>query len=107
LAFVPLPTSLGLTKIDITYTQVLQEETSFPIIPRSETEPEICMKMLRNLSEKLGAKLPSTTLGYSMVRISHLDNAFLETLELEASPEKGQQLKQKDKKERQKKTKKN
>jgi len=107
LAFVPLPTSLGLTKIDITYTQALQEETSFPIIPRSETEPEICMKMLRNLIEKLGAKLPSTTLGYFMVRISHLDNAFSETLELEASPEKGQQLKQKDKKERQKKTKKN
>ena len=30
-------------------------------------EPEICMKMLRNLSEKLTAKFPVTTLCYSMV----------------------------------------
>jgi len=56
------------------------------------------MKMLRNLSKKLGAKLPSTTLGYSTVRISHLDNASLETLELEESPEEVRRLRQKDKK---------
>jgi len=49
------------------------------------TEHEKCMKVLRNLSEKLGGKFPSTTLGYSMVRISRLDNAFLGILELEAT----------------------
>lgn len=38
--------------------------------------------MLRNLSEKLGAKFPSTT-----GRISHYDGAFLEILGLEESPE--------------------
>ena len=47
---------------------------------------ELCMKMLRNLSEKLRAKFPLTTLGYSKVRISHLDDDFLGILELEASP---------------------
>jgi len=36
-------------------------------------EHEICTKMLRNLIEKLGAIFPSTSLGYSVVGISHLD----------------------------------
>jgi len=36
LAFVPLLTSSPLTKIDIIYTQGLQEENTFPMIPRSE-----------------------------------------------------------------------
>jgi len=36
-------------------------------------ESEICMKMLRNLGEKLRAKFPSTTLCYSMVRIACLN----------------------------------
>ena len=58
------------------------------------------MKMLGNLSEKLGAKFPSTTLGYSVVRIDHLDDAFLGILELEASPVEDQSLQQKDKKRR-------
>ena len=49
-------------------------------------EPEICMKMLRNLSERLAAKFPTTTLSYSMVKIAHLDDAFSEIFELEASP---------------------
>ena len=44
------------------------------------------MEMLRNLTEKLGAQFPSTTLGYSMVRIPHLNDIFLGILELEASP---------------------
>jgi len=44
------------------------------------------MEMLRNLSEKLRAKPPSSTLGYSKVRISCLDVAFWGILELEASP---------------------
>ena len=39
--------------------------------------------MLRNLSEKLGAKIPLTILGYSMVKIAHHDDAFSGILELE------------------------
>jgi len=39
-------------------------------------EPEICTKMLKNLSEKLRAKFPATTSGYSMVKITCLDDAF-------------------------------
>jgi len=33
---------------------------------------------------------PSTTLDYSVARISHLDDAFSEILELEESPVEGQ-----------------
>ena len=54
------------------------------------------MKMLRNLSEKLGAKFPSTTLGYSMLRIAHRDDTFAKILELEARSVVGQHLQQKD-----------
>ena len=53
--------------------------------------------MLRNLSEKLGAKFPSTTFDYSVVRIFRL-YAFLEIFELQRSPEEGQPLQRKDKK---------
>ena len=63
-------------------------------------EPEICTKMLRNFSQKLGAKFLLSTLGHSMVRISCLDDTFLEILELEASPEEGQPLQRSDKKRR-------
>ena len=52
-------------------------------------EPEICTKMLQNLSEKLAAQFPATTLSYSMVKIACLD-AFSEIVQLEASPEEGQ-----------------
>ena len=51
--------------------------------------------MLRNPSEQLGAEFPSTTLDYSMVRISCLDGAFLGIPELEVGPAKGHQLQQK------------
>ena len=37
-------------------------------------EPQICTKMLRNLREKLRAKFPTTTHGYSMVKIACLDD---------------------------------
>jgi len=63
-------------------------------------QPEICTKILRNLSEKLTAKFPAITLSYSKVKIAHLDNTFSEILELEASPVEGQSLPQKDKKSR-------
>ena len=36
--------------------------------------PEICTRILWNLSEKLGVKFPSSTLGYSMETISRLDD---------------------------------
>ena len=36
------------------------------------TEPEICTKMLKKLSEKPRAKFPATTSGYSMVKIAVL-----------------------------------
>ena len=32
-------------------------------------EPKICTKMLKKLSEKLRAKFPATTRGYSVVKI--------------------------------------
>ena len=63
-------------------------------------EPEICTKMLKKLSEKLRAKFPATTRGYSVVKIARLDDAFSEIFELEASPVEGQSLQQKDKKRR-------
>ena len=40
--------------------------------------------MLRNLSEKLRTKFPSTTFGYSVVRISCLGDALAGILELES-----------------------
>ena len=52
-------------------------------------EPEICPKMFKKFSEKLGAKFPATAHGYSKVKISHFDDVFLEFFELEASPVEG------------------
>lgn len=40
--------------------------------------PEICTKILKKMSENLRAKLLATTPGCSMVKIGHLDGAFLE-----------------------------
>ena len=60
--------------------------------------PEICTKMLKKLSKKLGAKFPATTRGYSMVKIARLDGTFLEVFSLQASPLEGQSLQQKEKK---------
>ena len=41
-------------------------------------EPDICIKILKKMSEKLRAKFPAATPGCSMVKIGHLDGAFLE-----------------------------
>jgi len=62
--------------------------------------------MLKKLSEKLRAKFPVTTRGYSMVKIACLDDAFSEFFELEASPVEGQSPQQKEKKRRKRKGKK-
>ena len=51
-------------------------------------EPEICVKMLRHLTEKVRAKLPKIIRGYSMVKCSLCDGVFSECFELEASPVK-------------------
>ena len=59
--------------------------------------------MLKKLTEKLGAKFPATTRGYSTVKISRLDDAFSEFFELEASPAEGQSLQQNEKKRRKRK----
>ena len=44
----------------------------------SQMESEICTKMRKKLSEKLGAKFPATTPGCSMIKIARCDDAFLE-----------------------------
>ena len=62
--------------------------------------------MLRNLSEKRRAKFLATTLSYSMVKITLLNDAFSEILELEASLVEDRSLPQKDKKRRKRKGKK-
>ena len=70
-------------------------------------ELEICTKMLKKLSEKLRAKFPALTRGYSMAKIACLDDASSECFKLEASPVEGQKeaakRKEKEKKERRKK----
>ena len=42
-------------------------------------EPEICTEMLKNFSEKLGAKFPATSLSASMVKIARLQDALILT----------------------------
>ena len=46
--------------------------------------PEICIKMLKKLSEKLSAKLP--THGYSRVKITRVDDAFLKVFLTTSKP---------------------
>jgi len=74
----------------------LSNDTQIRVI--SSVELEICTKMSKKLSEKLRAKFLVTTHGYSMVKIAHLDDAFSECFELEASQVEGQPLQQKEKK---------
>ena len=67
-------------------------------------EPALCSKLHRNLSEKLRAKFPATTCGYSLAKIACLNDAFSGVFEWEAlSPVEGQSLQQKDKKRRKRK----
>ena len=48
LAFLPLLTSSLLTKIGITYTQLLQEEMIFPVMPRSEWSTKWSLRYAQN-----------------------------------------------------------
>ena len=61
----------------------LSSDTQIWVI--SSMEPEIYMKVLGNLSEKLQAKFRGTTCGYSTVKIVCLDDAFSEFMQLEGS----------------------
>ena len=59
--------------------------------------PEICSKMLKNLSEKLRAKFPATTStdardGYSMPKVAQLGDALSDVFELETNPVEDQSL---------------
>jgi len=53
----------------------LSNDAQIRVIGRME--PEICTKMLKKLSEKLGAKFNATTPGCSIVKFARLDDAFL------------------------------
>ena len=70
-------------------------------------EPEICTKMLKKSSEKLGAKFPATQHGYSMVKFARLSDAFLEAFLTASKPRRGPitatKTKEKEKKEKRKK----
>ena len=82
LAFEPLLMSLPLTKIGIIYTQLLQEEKTFLMLPRSEWSAHRSL----NYAQKFGAKLSATIDGYSMITFACLNDAFSKLFELEASP---------------------
>jgi len=97
LAFLPLLTSPPLTKIGIIYTQLLQEEKIYHLSNDFQIrliEPAICTKMLKKMSEKLRAKVSTTTCDFSRVKIARLDDTFSEFFKLEASPVEGQSLQQ-------------
>ena len=67
-------------------------------------EPEICTKMLKKLSEKLGAKFPATTHGYSMVKFACINDAFLDVFLSASKPSRrSAKRKEKEKKEQRKK----
>lgn len=55
-------------------------------------------KMLRNVTEKLKAKLPATTHSYSVVKFACFNDSLSEYFELEASAEEGQSLKRRKRK---------
>jgi len=110
---VPAVTSLGLSSTSdvITFDQNwhhlcstsaggkdLSNDTQIRVV--GPMEPEICTKMLKRLSEKLGAKFPATSRGYSMIKIARRDDALSEFFKLEPSPVEGQSLQQKEKKRR-------
>ena len=86
----------------------LSNDTQIRVI--GPMEPEICTKILKRLSEKLGAKFPAPARGYSMAKIARLDDAFSECFKLEASPVErsitATKRKEREKKERRKKNRK-
>ena len=67
----------------------------------------MCTKLLNKLGEKLGAKFPTTTRGYSMVKVARLDDAFSEVFKTGSKPNRSSitaaKRSEKEKKERRKK----
>ena len=61
-------------------------------------ERDIGTEMPRNLSEKLAAKFPATTLPYSTEKKTHVSEMLSQKIRNRASPVEGQSLLQKDKK---------
>ena len=68
----PLLTSSLLTKIGIIYTQLLQVEKIFPIIPRLSAQPKGTWDTHKKLSEKLGAKFPAISSGKKAQEFWHI-----------------------------------
>ena len=99
--------SSPLVKIDQSSAERKDLSSDTQIRVTGSIEHEICTEMIRNWSEKLGAKFHSTTLDYSLLRISCLDYASAEIHQLEASQVEGKQLQQKDKERRKTKGEKN
>ena len=64
---------------------------------------EICSKILKKWSKKLRSKFAATTPGCSMVKVAHLNDAFLEVLLPLANPVEGQSLQQKERERRKRK----
>ena len=81
------------------------------MIPRSERSAQWSLKYARKcseiLSEKLRAKFPAPTHGYSMAKIACLNDAFSECFKVEASPVEDQSLQHKENKRRKRKGEKN
>ena len=78
----------------VSYTQALQLAKileTFRVI--GSIELEMCTKLLGNSSAKLGAL---AALGYSMVRIAHLNGPLWGILAVEPSPVEGQSWQQND-----------
>jgi len=77
----------------------LSNDTQIRVI--GSVDPEICMKMLKKLSEKLGAKFPATICSYStvIIIIACLD-AFSEFFELEAKRKEKEKYQRRKKKQK-------
>ena len=93
MAFVALLTSSPLTKTGITGGKDLSSDSQISVI--GSMEPEICTKMLGNLSEHEPLRKIScnyTWLLNSMITIARLDLTFSKSFELEANPEEDQSL---------------
>ena len=69
LAFVPLLMSSPLTKIGITYAQILQEETIFSLIPWSEWLAQWSLKYTQECSEIWVKTCSKIFLSYFLVKI--------------------------------------
>ena len=80
LPFLPLLTSSLLTKTGTIYTQLLQEEKIFPMMPRSEWSAKWSQRYAQKCSKSWAknSKFPASRPGCSMLKIARLDDTFLE-----------------------------